>query len=348
MSVINRSLPSGKPTRSRMRAAICTSYGPPETVHLADVPMPRISDRDVLVRITAATVSTGDWRIRAFAIPTGFKLASRLAFGLRKPRNAILGTEFSGTIVEVGNAVTRFQPGDAVIGYPGAKLGCHAQYRAMPADGALIRKPAVLSHTEAAALSFGGTTALHFLRDKGHIREGHQVLVIGASGSVGSAAVQIARYFGAVVTGVCSGINRDLVSRLGAHEVIDYAVDDYTRRRQKYDLILDTIGVETISRATRALRPDGRFLMVAADLRQMMLGLATRPRRQKALSSLAPERAEDLQYLSDLAAMGAFRPVIDHVFPFDEIVEAHRRVESHRKRGNVVVAIDPGLDTADG
>lgn len=324
-----------------MRAAVCTSYGPPEVIRIVDVPMPRMGDHDVLVQIAAATVSTADWRIRAFAMPVGFGVISRLAFGIRKPRRPILGTEFSGTIVDVGKAVTRFRTGDAVIGYPGAGLVCHAEFRAMPEDGAMILKPAALSHVDAAALSFGGTTALHFLRDKGVFRKGQHVLVIGASGSVGTAAVQIARHLGAEITGVCSAANRDLVSSLGANNVIDYTTDDYRQHGRHYDLILDAIGVETFSRARRALALDGRFLMVAVDLPQMLRALTTAPSRQKAISSFAPERAEDMQYLADLADMGAFRPVIDQVYAFDRIVEAHRRVESRRKRGNVVVTLEP-------
>ncbi len=331
------------PPRRIMRAAVAHAYGPPEVVRLADVPMPLVGELDVLVRIAATTVSAADWRIRARAMPMGFGLISRLALGLRKPRLSILGTEFSGTVVETGKAVRRFRPGDAVVGYPAAGLACHAEYRAIREDGPLIRKPASLSEIEAAALSFGGTTALHFLRDKGQIRQGHRLLVIGASGSVGSAAVQIARHFGAIVTGVCSGGNADLIHRLGAHEVIDYTCQDWLRPGKHYDLILDTVGAEKLSRARRALVPDGRLLMVAAGLPQMLLALAPRSDGRKAISSLAPERAEDMQLLADLAETGAFRPLIDRVYPLDDIVEAHRRVESRRKRGNVVIAVDSAI-----
>ncbi len=329
-----------------MRAAVVTVFGPPEVVRLAEVPMPQFGDHDVLIHIAATTVSSADWRIRARAMPRGFGLISRLALGFRRPRRPILGTELSGAIVAIGKSVTRFRSGDEVVGYPGAGLACHAEYRSMHEDGPLILKPAALSHAEAAALSFGGTTALHFLRDKGGIREGHRVLVIGASGSVGSAAVQIARHFGATVTGVCSGPNADLVRRLGAHEVIDYTSDDWLQTGSRFDLILDTIGVETISRARRALRPDGRFLMVAADLPQMLAALAPSLDRRKAISGLAPERTEDMQFLADLAAQGAFRPLVDRIYPLDEIAEAHRHVESRRKRGNVVIALAPGAAVA--
>lgn len=322
-----------------MRAAVCTAYGPPAVVRLHDVDVPVIGDRDVLVRIAAASVSAADWRLRAYAMPRGFGLISRLAIGLKRPRRAILGSEFSGTVTAIGKAVTRFKVGDAVAGFPGVGLGCHAQYRAMPDDGALVPKPASLSHIEAAVLFFGGTTALYFLRDKGRVRAGNRVLVIGASGSVGSAAVQIARHMGAEVTGVCSGANCELVAGLGAHAVIDYTREDYTRHGPRYDVILDTIGVESMTCARHALAPDGRLLMVAADVPQMLLGLTTLWRRQKVISGLAPERREDVEYLADLAARGAYRPVIDQVFSLDDIAAAHARVESRRKRGNTVLRI---------
>ncbi len=324
---------------AKMRAAVCTAYGPPDVVQVSQVPLPRIGDRDVLVHIAATTVASADWRIRASEFPTGFKTVSRLMFGVSRPRQPILGTELSGTIVEVGPSVTRFSIGEAVIGYPGAGLACHAEYRAIREDGPLVRKPAALDFAESAALSFGGTTALHFLRDRGLIRKGHRVLVIGASGAVGTAAVQLARHFGALVTGVCSAANRELVTGLGAHDVIDYAVDDFTRGNARYDLIIDTIGVETFARARRALAPDGRFLMVAADLPQMLRALPTRFQRQRAIPSLTPERAQDMQTLVDLAVAGDYRPVIDAVFPLDRIADAHRRVESRHKRGNVVVTL---------
>ncbi len=323
-----------------------TAFGPPEVVRLAEVPMPHVGDRDVLVRIAATTVSSADWRIRAHAMPRGFGLLSRLALGFFKPRRAILGTELSGTVVEIGKAVTRFRPGDEVVGYPGAGLGCHAEYRAMPEDGPLIAKPAALSHDEAAALSFGGSTALHFLRDKGGLRQGQSIVVMGASGSVGSAAVQIARHLGAIVTGVCSGPNADLVRGLGAHHVIDYTAGDWQRTGSRYDVILDTIGFETIGRARNALHPDGRFLMVAADLPQMLATMLPSLDRRKAVSGMAPERTQDMQFLADLADNGAFRPLVERTYPLEHIAEAHRHVESRRKRGNVVVAIAPSTTSA--
>ncbi len=328
-------------THNRMRAAVVTAYGPPEVVRITDVPIPRIGDHDVLVRVAATTVSAADWRIRAHAMPRGFGLLSRLALGITRPRQPVLGTELSGTVVAVGRSVTRFRLNDAVIGFPGARLGAHAEYRAMRETGAIVLKPAGLGWHEAAALPFGGTTALHFLRDKGAIRSGQRVLVIGASGAVGSAAVQLARHFGATVTAVTSGANIDLARRIGAEHVIDYTAEDITRHGAKYDLVLDAVGAETFTRAKTVLAPDGRFLMVAADLPQMLGGLASLPFRQNAISSIAPERAHDLELLAGLAARGAWRPVIDQVYPLDRIVAAHRRVESRRKRGSVVVVLGP-------
>jgi NADPH:quinone reductase-like Zn-dependent oxidoreductase len=328
-----------------MRAAICTAYGPPEVVRLAEVPTPRPGAREVLVRVAAATVSAADWRIRAFAMPTGFGLPSRLAFGFRRPRQPILGTELSGTVVAVGEAATRFRPGDEVIAYLGASLGSHAEYRAVPETAAIVPKPPELGFIEAAALSFGGSTALHFLRDRGHLGAGDRVLVIGASGSVGSAAVALASHMGADVTGATSAANLELVRSVGAHAAIDYATGDHLRPAHRYDIILDAVGALTFAEARAALAPDGRLLMVSATLPQMLRALATLPRRRKAIPSFAPERRDDVACLADLARRGVVRPLIDAVYPFDRITNAHHRVESRRKRGNVVLAIDPSLES---
>jgi NADPH:quinone reductase-like Zn-dependent oxidoreductase len=327
--------------QSRMRAAVVARYGPPESVHLTAVPVPRPGDHGVLIRVAATTVSAADWRVRAHAMPRGFSLLSRLALGWTGPRQPILGTELSGTVVEVGKAVTRFRPGDAVIAFTGARMGTHAEYCAVADTAAIVAKPAGLSWTEAAALSFGGTTALFFLRDKGKVRSGESVLVIGASGAVGSAAVQLARHFGAGVTAVTSGANLDLVRKLGAEHVIDYTAEDFTRSGRRYDIILDCVGATTFAHARAALEPDGRFLMVATGLPEMLGALTTLPFRQKAIAGMAPERADDLALLAELAQRGAWRPLVDEVLPFDAIVAAHRRVESGRKRGSVVLVLAP-------
>ncbi|MFS8067534.1 MAG: NAD(P)-dependent alcohol dehydrogenase, partial [Byssovorax sp.] len=211
-----------------MKAIVYHRYGQPDVVALAEVPKPTLGDREVLIRIHASTVTTADWRARSLSLPPGFGLMGRLVFGIFGPRKPILGTELAGEVEAVGKAVTRFKAGDQVFAFAGASYGCHAEYRTMAEDGLIARKPANLSFEEAAALSFGGTTALNFLRDKGGIKPGDRVLIVGASGGVGTAAVQIAKHLGAEVTGVCSTANLELVLSIGADRVIDYTSEDFT------------------------------------------------------------------------------------------------------------------------
>lgn len=327
-----------------MKAAACAAYGGPEVVRIVEVPVPVPRDDEVLIRIAAASVSTADWRLRSLAVPTGMRTMVRLACGFTRPRRPVLGTELSGIVVETGRAVTRFAPGDAVVAYPGAGLGCHAEFRAMRESGAIIRKPAALTHEEAAAMSFGGTTALAFLRDKGRLGPADRVLVIGASGSVGSAAVQIARHLGAEVAAVCSGKNLEFVRGLGAHRVIDYERADFADGGERYDIILDAVGATTFEHARCALAPEGRFLMVVAGLPQMFEALMSMPRRQKAIAGVVGERREDMEFLAGLAQAGAWRPAIERAYALEEIAAAHARVESGRKRGNVVVSFPGSSD----
>src|SRR5688500_3711761 len=223
-----------------MKAYVCRRYGGPEVLELVDVPKPVPQDNEVLVRIHATTVSAGDWRVRTLDVPKGFGVFARMALGLRGPRQPILGTELAGTIESVGRSATRFKPGDAVLAFPGVKMGSHAQYRAVAQDGPIALKPENLSFEEAATLSFGGSTALYYL-EKARIKRGDSVLVIGASGAVGSSFVQLATHFGAHVTGVTSTKNLELVRSLGAERVIDYTREDFTRMSDTYDVIADTV-----------------------------------------------------------------------------------------------------------
>jgi NADPH:quinone reductase-like Zn-dependent oxidoreductase len=322
-----------------MKAAVYETYGAPDVVAIKEIATPVIKDDDVLIRIRATTVSSADWRLRSLDMPRGFGLLARPIFGLRKPRQPILGGELSGDIEAVGSRVTKFKVGDAVIAFPGIKLGCHAEYRAMPESGAIVRKPVNVSYEEAAALPFGGITALHFLQTKANILRGEKVLVIGASGTVGSAAVQLAKHFGAEVTGVCSGANADLVRSLGADKVIDYTKTDFTNNGETYDIIFSSAGATFFSRCKNSLRPNGRLLLVLAGLPEM----AEIPRAmlsgKKIVSGPAPESVDDLAVITGLAASGAFKPVIDSVYPLERIVDAHTRVDTGRKRGSVVVTV---------
>ena len=244
-----------------MKAAIYSTYSGPEVVTIADVPMPAIKPDEVLIRIHASTVSIGDWRARSLVMPTGFGLMGRLVFGILGPRKPILGTELAGEVADIGRSVTRFKVSDQVFAYPGAGYGSHAEYRTMPQTGLIVLKPANLSWEEAASLSFGGTTALGFLR-KGGIKAGDTVLVIGASGCIGTAAVQIAKHFGAEVTGVCSTANHVLVRKIGADRVVDYSAGDFTAGGDSYDIIRDATGTTRYARVDQMLKPGGRLLVV--------------------------------------------------------------------------------------
>lgn len=323
-----------------MKAAVYSKYGPPDVVTLAEVEKPVPRDNEVLVRVRAATVSSADWRARSLSMPPGFRLLGRLVFGVFGPRKRILGTELSGTVEAVGKAVTRFRVGDEVFAFPGAGLGAHAEYRVLPEAGRIVHKPANLSFEEAAALSFGGTTALCFLRDKGGVQPGEKVLVVGASGSVGTAAVQIARHFGAEVTGVCSTANVDLVRSLGAARVIDYTKEDFAGAGDTWDIILDATGTAPFARSGGALKPGGRLLVVLGGFAQA-LGLGRPPKGsdKRIVAGVAPEKLEDLQYLARLAEAGEYRPVIDRSYPLESAAEAHAYVDTGRKRGNVVLTV---------
>jgi NADPH:quinone reductase-like Zn-dependent oxidoreductase len=321
-----------------MRAAVYHRYGPPDVVAITDLPKPAPAQNEVLIRIHATTVSTGDWRARSLQMPPGFNLLGRLVFGLLGPRRPILGTELSGVVEAVGSSATKFRTGDEVFAFPGEAYGCHAEYRTMGEDGPIALKPASLDHAEAASLSFGGITALGFLRDKGRIKSGDKVLIVGASGAVGSAAVQLARHFGATVTAVCSATNMDLVRSIGAAMVIDYKTRDFAVSGDTWDIILDTTGTVSFDRAERALAPGGRLLVVLASLAQSM----ARPSAvdgKRVIAGMVTTRVEDLQFLATLAAAGELRPVIDRLYPLADVAQAHAYVDTGRKRGSVVLSV---------
>ncbi len=326
---------------THVKAAVYRQYGPPEVVNIEAVDKPTPKGNEVLVKIHATTVSSADWRARSLIVPRGFGLFARLIFGLFRPKRSILGVELAGEIEAVGKDVTKFKVGDHVFAYPGIGLGCHAEYRTMPEDGPIAPMPANLSYDEAAAISFGGVTALRYLRDKAKIQRGESVLVIGASGAVGSAAVQLAKYFGADVTGVCSTANVDLVKSIGADGVIDYTKEDFTRTGRTYDIILDAVGEASFPKCETALTPGGRLLLVVAGPLQMLdAAWRFKPGRKKVLAGEAWGGTADLLLLRQLAEAGQFKPVIDRRYPLQQIVEAHRRVDTKRKRGSVVIVVD--------
>jgi NADPH:quinone reductase-like Zn-dependent oxidoreductase len=323
-----------------MKAAVYERFGPPDVVEIREVEKPTIKDNDVLIKIRATTVSSGDWRARSLDVPFGFKLLSRLLLGLFRPKQPILGSELAGDIEAVGKDVRKFNDGDAVFAHPGTSLGCHAEYRTMPEDGAVALKPANLTYEEAAALSFGGTTALDYLKEKGKIQRGEKVLIVGASGAVGTAAVQLAKHFGAEVTGVCSTANLELVKSIGADKVIDYTKEDFTKNGETYDIILDAAGAPSFSQCKGSLNEQGRLLMVVAGLPEMaQIPWASMTSSKKVCAGPAAERAEDVHLLKELAETGAFKPVIDRRYPLERIVEAHAYVDTGHKKGSVVISV---------
>ena len=320
-----------------MKAVVYTQYGPPDVLTFEELPQPVPKDNEVLIRTHATTVTSGDWRARSLELPKGFGLIARLFFGITKPRQPILGGELAGVVEAIGKDVTKFAAGDKVFAFTGAKLGCYAEYKCLPQDGKVVHMPDNLTFDEAAALSFGGTTALHFFR-KGNLQRGEKVLINGASGCVGTTAVQLAKHFGAEVTGVCSSANLELVQSLGADHVIDYTQEDFADNGETYDIILDTVGTAPYSRSKKSLKDGGRLLLVLGGMGDMLrmpwVSLTT---NKRIVAGPAAERVEDLRTMAELSEADHFKPVIDRRYSVDQIVDAHRYVDSGRKRGNVVV-----------
>lgn len=313
-----------------MRAAVVARYGPPETVGLIDPPIPRPAAGELLIKVHAAGVSTGDARIRAARFPPGFGTLARLAFGLRGPRRAVLGGTFSGSVVGLGSRTKGFAIGDQVAGMTGARLGTHAEYCVARASNTVL-KPAGVTHSDAAGVLFGGSTALDYLRDRGGLRPGRKVLVVGGSGAVGTAAVQLARLARAEVTAVCSGRNADLVRALGAVRVIDHTTTDVGSITEHFDIVLDAVGVLGPPDTRRLLTHEGRLLLPVASLGQTVTA------RGAVKAGPARERASDFSQLLALVDSGDLRVVLEKELPLAEIVTAHRLVDSGRKVGNVVV-----------
>ena len=320
-----------------MKAAVVERYGPPEVVRIREVPKPVPANAEVLVRTFATTVNSGDARVRALRVPRGLKLPMRLKLGFTKPKNAILGFELAGRVEAVGSAVTHFQPDDRVIASRGFNFGCHAEFATVAEQGAIARIPENLSYQDAVALCFGGTTALNFFR-LGKLTAGEALLINGASGAVGTMAVQLAKHFGAEVTAVCSGANAELVRGLGADHVIDYTTDDFTRNGQRYDVIMDNQGNAPYSRVKGSLKPGGRFLMVVGNLWQMLAASRQKATVNSSANDSSTTTTDRYHTLLSLAEDGALRPVIDSVLPFAEIVDAHRRVDGGHKVGSVVLS----------
>jgi NADPH:quinone reductase-like Zn-dependent oxidoreductase len=323
-----------------MYAYTYSKYGGPDVLNYVELPTPTPKANEVLIRMSATTVSAGDWRARSLTMPAGLALIGRLVFGVTRPRKPVLGTELSGIIDAVGADVTTFKLGDAVIGFPGAGFGAHAEYIAMPANGKIVHKPEALSFEEAAAIPFGAMTAYDFMVNKGKTCAGERVLINGASGSVGSACVQIAKHLGAEVTGVCSAANVALVRSIGADHVIDYNAKDFTKDGAQYDVVVDTVGSVPWVRAQQALVAGGRMILIAGNTSDMILGgLKARLRGKRMIGGVASESAEILKKVVLLAAEDHFHPVIGRCFDFSQMVAAHAHVDTGHKKGNVVVTV---------
>ncbi len=326
-----------------MKAIVWTAYGPPEVLQLKEVNKPTPRANEVLIRIHATTVTAGDCEARNLKFPILFRLLMQMYVGLRNPKRiTILGQELAGEIEAIGKDVKRFKVGDQVFGTTGLGFGAYAEYICLPeksAMGVLATKPANMTYAEAAAVPTGGLEALHFIR-KGTIQRGEKVLIIGAGGSIGSFAVQLAKYFGAEVTGVDSSGKLNMLRTIGADHVIDYTQEEITKHAEIYDVIFDVMGKSSFSGSLRSLKQNGRYLLGNAGLSQMARGRWTSIRSsKKVLIGAATQKNEDLLFLKALIETGKIKSVIDRRYPLEQIAEGHRYVDTGQKKGNVVITI---------
>jgi NADPH:quinone reductase-like Zn-dependent oxidoreductase len=322
-----------------MKAIVCTKYGSPDVLQLKDVEKPTPNDNEVMISIYAASVTVGDCEIRRFDMPLWLWLPARIGFGIRGPRKKILGQDLAGEIESVGKDVKRFKKGDQVFARTGFSLGAYAEYTCLSEEGLIAIKPTNINFEEAATVPMGGLTALYYLR-KGNIQRGHKILINGASGSIGTLAVQISKYFGAEVTGVCSTRNLDMVRSIGADHVIDYTKEDFTKSSETYDIIFDVVGKSSFSRSLRSLKKDGCYLLANPGLSQIIRGRLTSIKSsKKVIAGTLNEKIEDLIFLKDLIEANKIKTVIDRRYSLEQTSEAHRYVEKGHKKGNVIITI---------
>ena len=325
-----------------MKAILHTKFGPPDELQLKEVEKPVPKDNEVLIKIHATTVTTSDCNARNFTfVPKSFRFPSRMIFGFRKPKINILGIDLAGEIEAVGKDVKRFNEGDQVFGSPGGNFGAHAEYICVSEDGALTIKPANLTYEEAAAISLAGNTALFFIRDLGKVHAGQKILIHGASGAIGTYAVQLAKYYGAEVTGVCSGANAEMVKSLGADKVIDYTKEDFTKSGETYDVIFDVVGKTTFSQCKSLLKPKGIYLENMLELSDILKVIWTSiVGGKKIKGGISIESAENLNFFLELIESGKLRPVIDRTYPLEQTAEAFKYVENGHKKGTVVITVE--------
>jgi NADPH:quinone reductase-like Zn-dependent oxidoreductase len=324
-----------------MKAIVHTKYGPPDELQLKEVEKPVPRDNEVLIKIHATTVTTTDCNARNFTfVPKSFMFFARIMFGFKKPKINILGIDLAGEIEAVGKNVRLFKVGDQVFGSPGTKFGGHAEYCCVPEDGALAIKPADMPWEEAAAISLAGNTALFFIRDLAKIQTGQKILIHGASGAIGTYAVQLSRFYGAEVTGVCSATNAEMVRSLGADRVIDYNKEDFSKGDERYDFVFNVVGRTTFSQCKGILKPKGIYLENMLELKDILKMIWTSIIGGKKIKGgMSTERAENLNFFTELIESGKLKPVIDRIYPLEKTSEAFQYVEQGHKKGNVVIRV---------
>ena len=326
-----------------MKAILHARYGSPDLLRFEEIAKPAPKDNDVLIKVHATTVSTGDCNMRNFTFVTkSMRPMAKLMFGIGKPwKERTLGTELAGEIAGAGKDVVRFKLGDRVFGSTGMAGGGHAQYACLHENAALAIKPESLTWEEAVAIPFGANTALYYLRDLGKIQDGRQLLIVGASGSIGSAGVQLGKHFGAAVTAVCSGANVEMVKSMGADRVIDYTKEDFTENAETYDLIFDVVGATTFDRCQKSLKPQGVFLSCIMGLPDVARSLWTSITGGKKMrGGVAINNPERMSFIAKLTAAGKLKPVIDRSYPLERVAEAFKHVERGHKKGNVVITVE--------
>ncbi len=332
-----------------MKAIVYTEYGGPDVLHLKEVKKTYPKNNEVLIKVHAVSVNYGDMIARnfknispaAFNMPFLFWILAKFTFGLSKPKKIILGNSFAGEVEAVGNGVKLFKKGDLVFGYTGEKMGAYAEYLCVPENGILALKPFNMSFDEASTIPYGALMALNLLK-KATIQKGQNVLILGASGSIGAAAIQLVKhYYEAEVTAVCSTQGMEYVKKLGAHKVIDYKKEDFTKNGETYDLIFDVLGRSSFSKVKASLKQKGIYLSVSFKMKKLLQMLWTSiTGEKKVICSLASPKQEDLIFIKDLVELGKYKSIIDKTFPLEKTAEAHRYIESGIKKGNVVIKVN--------